>query len=323
MFPPVPKRDECIAEEARNSQPFRPQVGRRHARKKADAIFPHARDNQLRSARMSQVGPSPGSRNISIRSTVKLQNRVAIVTGAATGIGKAIAKALAAEGAAIVIDYVGDPSSANVAVQDIQAAGGKCLAVAADVSSPDEVNQLVQKTLESWGRLDILVNNAGLEYKRPFIEFPFELWQRVIAVDLTGPFLCAQAASREMIRQGGGRIINISSVHEDLPMPTNAPYCAAKGGLRMLMRTIAVELAPYKITVNNIAPGAIFTPIDADVESNPQMEGALMAEIPLGRWGKPEEVAGLAVFLASDAASYCTGGTFFIDGGMIRQAGHL
>jgi glucose 1-dehydrogenase len=186
------------------------------------------------------------------------------------------------------------------------------------------VAQLIQKTIDSFGRVDILVNNAGLEYKHPFAEYPFDLWQKVIAVDLTGPFLCAQAAANAMIRQGaGGRIINISSVHEDLAMPTNAPYCAAKGGLRMLMRTIAVELAPHKITVNNVAPGAIYTPIDADVEANPEIEGKLMAEIPLGRWGKPEEVAALVVFLASDSASYCTGSTFFIDGGMLRQSGSL
>jgi glucose 1-dehydrogenase len=255
---------------------------------------------------------------------MKLQNKVAIVTGAATGIGKAIATTMAAEGASVVIDYVGDPTFANAAVQAIQTAGGKVTAVAADVSNPGQVNQLIQKAIDSFGKLDILVNNAGLEYKHPFPEFPFELWQKVIAVDLTGPFLCAQAAAKAMIRQAtGGRIINISSIHEDLPMPTNAPYCAAKGGLRMLMRTIAVELAPHKITVNNIAPGAIFTPIDADIEADPKLEAALMAEIPLGRWGKPEEVAALAAFLASDDAAYCTGSTFFIDGGMIRQAGSL
>jgi len=127
-----------------------------------------------------------------------------------------------------------------------------------------------------------------------------------------------------MVKQGGGgRIINISSVHEDLPMPTNAPYCTAKGGLRMLTRTIAVELAPHQITVNNIGPGAIFTPIDADIEANPDLEKQLMAEIPLGRWGKPEDVAELAIYLASDAAAYVTGSTYFIDGGMLRQAGSL
>lgn len=255
---------------------------------------------------------------------MRLENKVAIVTGSATGIGKAIAMAMAREGASVVIDYVGTPTLANAVVQSIQAAGGKAIAVAADVSNPDQVSQLIQKAVDTFGRLDILVNNAGLEYKHPFPEFPFDLWQKVIAVDLTGPFLCAQAAAKAMIRQGsGGRIVNISSVHEDLPMPTNAPYCAAKGGLRMLMRTIAVELAPYKINVNNIAPGAIYTPIDTDVESNHAVEERLMAEIPLGRWGKPEEVAELAIFLASESASYCTGGTYFVDGGMIRQSGSL
>lgn len=255
---------------------------------------------------------------------MKLQGKVAIVTGAATGIGKAIAMGMAKEGASVVIDYVGDPKLANEAAQGIQNAGGKAIAMEADISNPEQVNTLVQQSLKALGRLDIFVNNAGLEYKHPFTEYPFELWQKVIAVDLTGPFLCAQAAAKAMIAQGsGGRIINISSIHEDLPMPTNAPYCAAKGGLRMLMRTIAVELAPHKITVNNIAPGAIYTPIDADVEADQKFEQALMAEIPLGRWGKPEEVADLAIFLASDAAGYCTGSTFFIDGGMLRQAGSL
>lgn len=255
---------------------------------------------------------------------MKLNGKVAIVTGAATGIGRAIATGMAKAGASVVIDYVGVPKLANEAVQTIESAGGKAHAIEADVSNPEQASGLVQQTVQHFGRLDILVNNAGIESKHPFTEYPFELWQKIIAVDLTGPFLCAQAAAKAMIAQGqGGRIINISSIHEDLPMITNAPYCAAKGGLRMLMRTIAVELAPHKITVNNIAPGAIFTPIDADVEANPEMEKALMAEIPLGRWGKPEEVADLAIFLASDMAGYSTGSTFFIDGGMLRQAGSL
>jgi glucose 1-dehydrogenase len=257
-------------------------------------------------------------------SIMRLQNKVAVVTGAATGIGKAIATLMAQEGASVVIDYVTKPEVAEEVAKSLRDAGGKAIAVQADVSNPDQVNRLVQQTVQSFGGLDIFVNNAGLEFKHPFVEFPFELWQKVIAVDLTGPYLCAQAAARQMIQQGrGGRIINISSIHEDLPMPTNAPYCAAKGGLRMLMRTIAVELAPHQITVNNIGPGAIFTPIDAEIEANPELEKQLMAEIPLGRWGKPEEVAELATFLASDAAGYCTGSTFFIDGGMLRQAGSL
>jgi len=255
---------------------------------------------------------------------MKLQGKVALVTGASTGIGKAIATAMAGEGASVVIDYVNKPEIADEVVQSIRKSGGSAQAVQADVSVPDQVNNLLQQTVKAFGGLDILVNNAGLEYKHPFVEFPFEHWQKIIAVDLTGPYLCAQAAARQMVSQKrGGRIINISSIHEDLPMLTNAPYCAAKGGLRMLMRTIAVELAPHQITVNNIGPGAIFTPIDADIQANPEIENALMAEIPLGRWGKPEEVAGLAVFLASEGGAYCTGSTFFIDGGMLRQAGSL
>ena len=255
---------------------------------------------------------------------MKLQGKVAVVTGAATGIGRAIAHAMSAEGASVVIDYVGDPQLATQGVAEIQKTGGRAQAIAADVSDPTQAANLIAQTVKAFGRIDILVNNAGIEYKYPFVDFPFDKWQKVIAVDLTGPFLCAQAAARAMIQQNsGGRIINISSVHEDLPMITNAPYCAAKGGLRMLMRTIAVELAPHKITVNNIAPGAIFTPIDADVEANRTIESRLMKEIPLGRWGKPEEVAKLAVYIASDDAAYSTGSTFFIDGGMIRQAGSL
>lgn len=255
---------------------------------------------------------------------MKLADKVAIVTGAATGIGKAIAIAMAKEGAAVVIDYVGKPETANDTLDRIKQNGGKGIAIEADVSHPDQVINLFAQSLQAYGHVDILVNNAGIEYKHPITEFPFEQWQKIIAVDLTGPFLCAQAAAKQMIKQGtGGRIINISSVHEDLPMPTNAPYCAAKGGLRMLMRTIAVELAPHNITVNNIGPGAIYTPIDADIEANPEIEKQLMAEIPVGRWGKPEEVANLAVFLASGDSAYITGSTYFIDGGMLRQAGSL
>ena len=255
---------------------------------------------------------------------MKLSNKVAIVTGAATGIGQAIAVAFAREGAAVAIDYVGKPGTADQTLEKIKNAGGRAIAPTADISNPQQVGALIDQTVGRFGRLDIFVNNAGIEFKHPFLEFPIDQFQKIVMVNLQGPFLCAQAAARRMVQQGGGgRIINISSVHEDLPMPTNAPYCATKGALRMLTRTIAVELAPHKITVNNIGPGAIFTPIDADVEANPQMEAALMAEIPLGRWGKPEEVAGLAVFLASDDAAYITGATYFIDGGMLRQAGGL
>ena len=255
---------------------------------------------------------------------MKLENKVAIVTGAATGIGQAIAIGMAREGASVVIDYVGGPDAPADTVKQIEAAGGKALAVAADVSKPDQVATLIQQTVSAYGRVDIMVNNAGIEHKHPITEFPLDQWNQIIAVNLTGPFLCAQAAANQMISQGGaGRIINISSVHQDLPMPGNAPYCASKGGLRMLMRTMAVELAPKGITVNNIGPGAIYTTIDADVQANPEMEAALMGEIPVGRWGKPEEVANLAIFLASDDAGYVTGSTYYIDGGMLRMSGSL
>jgi len=200
--------------------------------------------------------------------------------------------------------------------------GGKTIAVAADVSKPDEVQNLIDRAVSAFGRLDIVVNNAGVEKKIDFVDYPLDELQKILAINLVGPFLVSQAAARQMIKQKqGGRLINISSVHEDLPMPTNAAYCASKGGLRMLMRTIAVELAKDRITVNNIGPGAVFTPIDADVEAKPVMEKALMSEIPLNRWGKPEEIAGLAVYLASDEASYITGSTYFIDGGMLRHSG--
>ena len=183
---------------------------------------------------------------------------------------------------------------------------------------------MFEQTIARFGRLDILVNNAGIEKKYAFIDYPVQEWQRIIDVNLSGTFYCAQAAARQMIKQGdGGRIINISSIHEDLAFPLNAPYAATKGGIRMLMRTIAVELAPHLITVNNIGPGAIYTPIDKDVQEDASLNAQLMAEIPLGRWGRPEEVARMAVYLASDDADYVTGSTHFIDGGMLRNAGSL
>jgi len=253
---------------------------------------------------------------------MRLEGKVAIVTGAATGIGKAIATRFAREGAAVVIDYVGSPDTPADAEKEIAGFGGKCLAVAADVSKPDQVKSLVDKTISTFGKLDIVVNNAGIEKKIAFVDYPLEELQKILDVNLIGPFLVSQAAARQMILQGkGGRLINVSSVHEDLPMPANSAYCISKGGLRMLTRTIAVELAKAKITVNNIGPGAVFTPIDKDVEAKPEMEKALMSEIPLDRWGKPEEIAGLAVYLASDEAAYVTGATYFIDGGMLQQSG--
>jgi len=253
---------------------------------------------------------------------MRLQNKVAIITGAATGIGHAIAVRFAHEGASVVVDYVGSPETPNRTEEEIKGFGGKTIAVAADVSNPGQVQNLIESAVKAFGRIDIVINNAGIEKKSAFVDYPLEDLQKILAVNLIGPFLMSQSGARKMIQQGqGGRIINISSVHEDLPMPTNAAYCASKGGLRMLTRTISVELAKDKITVNNIGPGAVYTPIDADVEAKPEIEKFLMGEIPLNRWGTPEEIAGLAVYLASDEAGYITGSTFFIDGGMLRQAG--
>lgn len=253
---------------------------------------------------------------------MRLNGKVAIVTGAATGIGQGIAIRFAREGAAVVVDYVGKPDAPNKTEDAIKSANGKTVAVEADISDPKQVQTLVETAVKSFGRLDIVVNNAGIEKKFAFVDYPIEEMRKILDVNLVGPWLVSQAAARQMIQQGdGGRIINISSVHEDLPMPTNAAYCVSKGGLRMLTRTISVELAKHNITVNNIGPGAVYTPIDADIEAQPEIEKSLMSEIPLNRWGRPEEIAGLAVYLASDEASYVTGATYFIDGGMLRQAG--
>lgn len=255
---------------------------------------------------------------------VRLENKVAIITGADTGIGKGISLCMAREGAAITIDYRGEKKPADDLVREIEGWGGKALAIEGDVTRPDQIDNLISQTVSTFGKLDIFVNNAGMERKFPFLDVPADLWLQTIAVNLTGPWISSQKAAQRMVKQGqGGRIINISSVHEDLPMPTNAAYCAAKGGLRMMMRTIAVELAPYGILVNNIGPGAIDTPMDAPLMEHPELMKELLSEIPLGRMGKPEEVGMLAVYLASDEAAYVTGHSFFIDGGMMRHSRSL
>jgi len=253
---------------------------------------------------------------------MRLKGKVALVTGGSRGIGQAIAIGFAKEGAAVVVDYIGKPDIADATVSKIKSLGGNVVAVHADVSDSAQVANLIAESVKAFGKLDIVINNAGIETKHDFVDFPLDEVRKIVDVNLIGPLMVAQAAARQMMKQGhGGRIINISSVHEDLPMPTNAPYCASKGGLRMLTRTIAVELAKHNITVNNIGPGAIYTAIDADIQARPELEKLLMAEIPLNRWGQPAEVAGLALYLASDEAAYVTGSTYFIDGGMLRQSG--
>ncbi len=253
-----------------------------------------------------------------------LDSKVAIVTGSDSGIGRAIAIQFAKEGATVVVNYAHAQDKAEEVLQTIEKNQGKAIVIQADVSQYQQAMGLIQQTVESFHRLDIMVNNAGMEIHNSFLDVTEEQFDRVLSVDLKGAFFCAQAAAREMVKsKTAGRIINISSVHEDLAMPKNAPYCCAKGGLRMMTRTICLELAPNNITVNNIAPGAIRTPIDADVEADPEKMAALLKEIPLSRMGKPEEVAKLALFLASDAAVYVTGSTYVIDGGLMVNTGAL
>lgn len=255
---------------------------------------------------------------------LRLRDKVAIVTGGDTGIGKAICVAMAREGAKVVIDYHGDRAPAEALVREISALGSSACAVGADVSKAEDVRALVSAAVERFGKLDVMVNNAGIEEQHPFIEMPLEAYEKTIAVNLTGTWLGCQLAAQQMVKQQrGGRIINISSVHEDITMPTNAAYCASKGAIRMLTRTIAVELAQYGITVNDVCPGAIDTPIDAPVKRDPEKMHQLLAEIPMRRMGRPEEVAQLCVYLASEDAAYVTGASLFIDGGMSKQSGSL
>lgn len=254
----------------------------------------------------------------------QFDQKVVVVTGADSGIGRGIAIAFAKEGASVVINYAHAKDKADEVLQTIQQNNGQAIIIQADVSQYQQATGLIQQAAEHFNRLDIMVNNAGMEIHSAFVDVTEEEFDRVLSVDLKGAFFCAQAAAREMInRKTAGRIINISSVHEDLPMPQNVPYCCAKGGMRMLMRTISLELAPYNITVNNIGPGAIHTPIDKDVEADPEKMAALLKEIPLHRMGQPEDVAGLALYLASDAAAYVTGSTYFIDGGLMQNTGGL
>src|SRR5579875_1914218 len=249
-----------------------------------------------------------------------LTGRTAIVTGSSSGIGQGIAERLAQEGANVVIDYVGSPDGAEVTLKKIQASGAKGVMVEADVSQVSAVRSLVNEAWQAFGGADILVNNAGVEKEAPFWEATEQEYDLVLGVNLKGPFFLTQAFAQRLIEaKKPGRVINISSVHEDMAFPNFATYCASKGGLRMLMRDLAVELGPLGITVNNVAPGAIETPINAEMMSNPAQLEPLLRNIPLGRMGKSDEVAGLAAFLASDEAAYVTGSTYFMDGGLIRN----
>ena len=249
----------------------------------------------------------------------ELSGKVAIVTGASSGIGYAIAQLFGRNGAAVTVNYLAHDDEAKQLVAEIEAMGGRAVALKGDVSDAQDVEALVATTVKTFGRLDILVNNAGIEQHTPLLEIGEEDWDRTIAVDLKGPFLCVQAAARRM-QEEGGSIVNISSIHEDFPFPGSTPYVAAKGGLRMVMRNAALELAPYRIRVNNVAPGAIATPINAATLDDPAKVKELQRIVPLERMGEPSEVAEVVMFLASDRASYVTGSTYYVDGGYVRHA---
>ncbi|MDQ6653206.1 MAG: glucose 1-dehydrogenase [Acidobacteriota bacterium] len=252
---------------------------------------------------------------------MRLKNKVALITGASSGIGKAIATRFAAEGAHVVVNYrQGSQADSDAAQAEATSFGSSSIAVIADVSQREDVERMMKEIIRQFGRIDIAVNNAGIEIKKPFLEVTDEEWNKVIAVNLFGSYLVSQLAAKQMVRQGqGGKLIFISSVHEDIPFPEYTAYCASKGGVRMMMRNLAMELAQYKINVNNIAPGAIATPINQAVLDDPIAEKNAVSEIPWGRFGRPEEVASVAVFLASAEAEYVTGSTYFIDGGLSQQ----
>ena len=252
--------------------------------------------------------------------STRLAGKVAIVTGSSSGIGQSIAVRLASEGANVVIDYVGHPEGANATKAQIEASGGKAITIQADVSKISDTQSLIERTYQQLGRCDILVNNAGIEKEAAFCDVTEADYDAVLGVNLKGAFFLTQAFVRRLRdAKLPGRILNISSVHEDMVFPNFSTYCASKGGMRMLMRDLAVELGPLGITVNNIAPGAINTPINASLLANKPKLDALLRNIPLGRLGTPEEVAGLAAYLASDEAAYITGSSYIIDGGLLRN----
>lgn len=253
-----------------------------------------------------------------------LAGQTALVTGANSGIGKAVAHALAEAGAAVVVNYVTAPEAAERVVHDIVEKGGRAVALRADVSKEDEVGRMFEDASAHFGTLDILVNNAGLQRDADMVEMTAEQWRFVLDVNLTGQFLCARAAVREFLRREArpeisaatGKIICMSSVHQRIPWTRHANYAASKGGVMMLMETLAQELGPKKIRVNAIAPGAIETPINTAAWATPEARAHLLKLIPYGRIGVAEDVARVAVWLASDDSDYVHGTTIFVDGGM-------
>lgn len=249
-----------------------------------------------------------------------LAGKVAIVTGSGSGIGQAIAERLAKDGANLAIDYIGNPAGAQETLKAIEAAGGKGRMIEADISKVADAARLVEETVQAFGSVDILVNNAGVEKEAAFWDVTEADYDFVLNVNLKGAFFLTQAFVRALLTmKKGGRVINISSVHEDMAFPNFASYCASKGGVRMLMRDLAVELGPKGITVNNVAPGAIITPINKGLLADTQKVTKLLSHIPLGRLGSTSDVSSLVAFLASDEAAYINGATLVVDGGLMRN----
>jgi glucose 1-dehydrogenase len=252
---------------------------------------------------------------------MSLKNKVAIVTGGNSGIGQAIVVELARQGASIVIDYVVHPEATTELEAAIAKLGAQSIGVEADVSKIADLQKLVDAAVARFGRLDIMVNNAGIETRTSVLDTTEDQYERVMRINLKSAFFGTQIAAKQMIKQGGGgRIINVTSVHEDWPMPGNTAYCLSKGGMRMLTRTAGVELAPHNILVVGVGPGAVATPINLSTESDPAKLKKLDDAIPLGRLARPEEIASVVSFLAGDGASYLTATTIFADGGIMQSS---
>ena len=249
---------------------------------------------------------------------MRLQGRRAIVTGGSSGIGKATALRLAAEGAAVCVNYFSshEQPDAEAVAAEITGAGGRAFSRQADVGAEPDVAGMVADTITAFGGVDLLVNNAGIEKRVPTLEMSLDVWNAVLRTNLTGAFLCLREAGKWMVENGGGVIVNMSSVHEYIPWPGFAHYCASKGGMKLLTQTVAKELAPRGVRVVAIAPGAIATPINNFVLTDPKALQAVVGEIPAGRMGRPEEIAGAVAWVASDEAAYVTGTTLVVDGGI-------
>lgn len=252
---------------------------------------------------------------------LSLKGKVAIVTGGNSGIGATVVLELAKKGANVVIDYIVHPEATEKLEKQICALGNQAIGVEANVSKVSDLQKLIDTAVEKFGHLDIMINNAGVETRTSILDTTEEQYEKVLQINLKSAFFGTQIAAKQMIKQGkGGRIINITSVHEDWPMPGNIAYCLSKGGMRMLTRTAGVELAKQNILVVGVGPGAVATPINLVTMQNPQLMQELNAAIPLGRMAKPEEIAKVVAFLASDDASYITATTLFTDGGMMQQS---